>query len=117
MGSESCVGLDEADAAGGSEPGTGPAGIPWGLVLPPVLFVVALVALWAVLSAAGLIPRDPMRPRTCTPNEANAQKKITPSARAKTARATRNERLASVESPGAVASAPRCRRLRRFVEP
>ncbi len=46
-----------ADAAGGSEPGTGPAGIPWGLVLPPVLFVVALVALWAVLSAAGLIPR------------------------------------------------------------
>ncbi|SHG28527.1 NitT/TauT family transport system permease protein [Kaistia soli DSM 19436] len=31
--------------------------VPLGLILPPALFVIALVGLWAVLSATGVIPR------------------------------------------------------------
>ncbi|MCX5497788.1 ABC transporter permease [Kaistia dalseonensis] len=31
--------------------------LPLGLILPPVLFTVALIAIWAALSAAGIIPR------------------------------------------------------------
>lgn len=44
------------EASGGRPESEGPL-VPWGLILPPVLFVAALVGVWAVLSAAGVIPK------------------------------------------------------------
>ena len=52
--------LSIADAGGAEEPAAaanGWPGLPLGLILPPALFVIALVGLWAGLSAVGVIPR------------------------------------------------------------
>lgn len=55
----STISLVEAGPAAGE--GAGAAAtrprLPLGVIVPPALFVVALVALWALLSATGVIPR------------------------------------------------------------
>lgn len=53
----SSVTISEVEAV---ETASEPAGLrrlPWGLILPPAFFVVALVVIWAVLAAIGVIPR------------------------------------------------------------
>jgi NitT/TauT family transport system permease protein len=53
----SSVTVPDIGAVEKAEASSGLPRIPWSLILPPALFVVAMIALWAFLCAIGTIPR------------------------------------------------------------